>query len=621
MPHHPSLKLIWTMLLFGFYFHSVAQEKIAPLEVNTIVQKQKASFKSLSKTTALTLPFFEDFGLYDAFPDPSKWLDYQTYINNTMAVNMLSRGVATFDALNQYGLPYNTSSRTAIYYADSLTSQTIDLSSFVPADSIYLSFLYQPAGNGFEPETQDSLMLFFKPTLGAAWTKIWAKEGSSLSNFKQVMLPITETKYLYNNFQFRFVNKASIGINDDVWNVDYIKIDRGRNINDTTINDIAFTITPSNLLNDYTSMPYRQYTANPSAERATNIYTIANNQFPTNQNIANYGVAASQFPSGTSLFTASGTNRNINAKDTTLISFGSYSSTPSAAAFDKVIFQNQFYISPAIGDFSTANDTIVGQQIFDNYLAYDDGTAEMSYYLNLFPTLPGKIAIEHHLNQPDTLRGLAIYFGRQVPLAGYKFFSIEVYKNIAYGSSTTDDLLYKIENLQPSYVDTINHFWVYKFDEAVPLPSGTFFVGTTQPALSGSDSLYFGLDRNRTQANHLYYNVLNSWSPSLVQGALMIRPLLGQAILGSGIDKYSLLEFKNYVLFPNPAGDNVQIVFSEFESNVDYEIKNILGQVVLKGHLNNSKSEISTSSLSSGQYFMHITKANNHYAVKKIIKK
>ena len=81
-----------------------------------------------------------------------------------------------------------------------------------------------------------------------------------------------------------------------------------------------------------------------------------------------------------------------------------YSSTPTTSYYEKVIFENKYYLQAPSGDASKENDTIVGQQIFDNYLAYDDGTAEMSYFLNLFPTLPGKIAIEHKLNQPDTLR-------------------------------------------------------------------------------------------------------------------------------------------------------------------------------------------------------------------------
>src|SRR5690606_25280582 len=92
-----------------------------------------------------------------------------------------------------------------------------------------------------------------------------------------------------------------------------------------------------------------------------------------------------------------------------------------------------------------------GYQHFYNYLAYDDGTAEQSYFLNLFSTLPGKIAIEHRLNVPDTLKGIAIYFGRQVPLAYQKYFSVVVYKDIAF-SGGSDNILYQEDFFVPAYL-------------------------------------------------------------------------------------------------------------------------------------------------------------------------
>ena len=143
------------------YASSFAQEQIGTIDYNPIVQKMSGKIMH-AKTTALTLPFFEDFAQYYAIPNPAKWIDRQVYINNTMAVNSYSRGIATFDAISQYGKPYDTSNPNIIRYADSLTSQQIDLSGKIAADSIYFSFLFQAAGMGFAPEKNDSLMLYFK---------------------------------------------------------------------------------------------------------------------------------------------------------------------------------------------------------------------------------------------------------------------------------------------------------------------------------------------------------------------------------------------------------------------------------------------------------------------------
>lgn len=593
-----------------------AQENLAPIQYRNSSPRHN-TILSTWKSTALSLPFFEDFSDDSLNPSRKQWLDQQVYCNNTMGLNPISKGVATFDGLNQWGIPYDTLNPNTLRYADSLTTKTIDLSAYVPGDSIYLSFFFQPAGNGFAPEKTDSLLLFFKPKIGAAWIKVWARSDSAVQDFKQVLIPICDTNYLHSNFQFRFVNKVSMGINDDVWNLDYIRINSGRNMNDTSINDIAFTATPSTLFNDYTSMPYRQYLAGASSERAATFQSTIRNNYASNQTIASYGYHANAIGLG-SLSSGLGTSLNINAQKSADISFNTYTTTPSAGLYDKVVFDNQFYCSTT--DAIKTNDTIHGQQIFDNYLAYDDGSAEMSYYLNLFPTLPGKIAIEHHLNQADTLRGVAIYFGRQVPLAKYKFFSIVVYKKIAYGGAASDTIIYQQDNYQPNYIDTINHFWIYTFRKPIPLNAGTFYIGTTQPALSGSDSLYFGLDRNRTSNNHLYYNVLNVWNPSTVSGALMIRPILGQAVWGTSIAEATQTEQFSFNILPNPAQNFIQINNILWDNETQYEIRNVQGIIVGSGAIQQEQSTINIASLAPGMYFIHIIAAPKTYSTQSFLK-
>lgn len=120
-----------------------AQENVASLNFNgeQIKNKNKhTATTSRHKTTALNLPFFEDFTSYSGYPDNTVWTDREIYINNTMCVSPVSWGVATFDGLNADGIPYEPNINIGLVYADSLTSMPIDLSSNTPADSIYLSF-------------------------------------------------------------------------------------------------------------------------------------------------------------------------------------------------------------------------------------------------------------------------------------------------------------------------------------------------------------------------------------------------------------------------------------------------------------------------------------------------
>jgi hypothetical protein len=589
-----------------------AQEHVAPVLYNPVVEMRSTVVEPVQKPTALSLPFFEDFTGYDVYPDPARWMDRKVYVNNTMGVDPVSRGVATFDAIDENGLPYNTANPFAVVYADSLTSQVFDLSSAVPGDSIFLSFFYQPQGNGFAPESGDSLLLFFKKKYGP-WVKVWSREGSTLQPFAQAMVPVTDTAYLNDAFQFRFVNIASINLNDDVWNVDYIRLAAGRAAHE--VRDVATTVDPPSLLKDYTSMPYRQFLADPGRERASTHHFSVRNRYATTQGVQ-YGYQAREALTNLSLSSATGSG-SVAAQAEQQFSFPVYTATaPLQGLYDRVVFENKYFIAPVSASDPRANDTIVKQQVFDNYLAYDDGSAEKSYFLNLFPTLPGKVAIEFHLNRPDTIRGVAIYFARQVPLPFGKYFSAAIYKDIAVNGGT-DRLVYQQDLLEPGYRDTVNSFWTYKFTDPVPMPAGTFFVCIMQPAFSGSDSLYYGLDVHRTGANYLYYNVLDTWNASSVSGALMIRPLMGQPVTGSGLEaRTAPVSTSDWTVRPIPVEREFFIDAPAHQGRVQYELRDMTGRLLLSGS-NIPGEPVDAGGLPPGMYLLQL---QGHFSAKKFIK-
>jgi hypothetical protein len=132
------------ILLLAIFEMANAQLYTAPLGSN-IFQHLNMSKWDLSKsnsrslTDTLELPFIDDFSKEARSPEESKWLDHSVYINQQMAVKPPSIGVATFDGLNNFGLPYSTINETGA--ADTLTSHYINLS-YPASDSIYLSFYY-----------------------------------------------------------------------------------------------------------------------------------------------------------------------------------------------------------------------------------------------------------------------------------------------------------------------------------------------------------------------------------------------------------------------------------------------------------------------------------------------
>ncbi|MEY4281936.1 MAG: hypothetical protein RLZ39_1348, partial [Bacteroidota bacterium] len=308
---------------------------------------------------------------------------------------------------------------------------------------------------------------------------------------------------------------------------------------------------------------------------------------------------------------------SIPTNTTANLALLTYTPTYTAAANqDKVVFEQTYYTAP-IANQNTINDTVVTKQVFDNYLAYDDGSAEKSYYLNLFNTLPGKIAIEHQLFTNDTLRGLAIQFGRQIPTNANKYFSIAIMKTLAgINGAIKDSIIYKEDFFFPRFRDSINGFWIYTFSNPVYLPVGSFYVSTIQPAMSGSDSLYFGLDANRTLANHQYYNVLNTWQSSQIDGALMIRPLLGKAIVTTSVATPRPTNFE-ISISPNPAHDHISLQ-SDY-TNTKVEIYTILGNLLYTKTLEGSNSIIPIATFQPGQYFVRCYNGTNWSNFTKLI--
>ena len=114
------------------------------------------------------LPFFDDFSQSTLYPDPTKWTDNNVLVNDGFPICPTNRNAATFDVLDANGRVYDYAISNP-FVAEYLTSARIRLDSIMepepraitPADSVYLSFYYQPQGNGNAPEAQDSLVLQF----------------------------------------------------------------------------------------------------------------------------------------------------------------------------------------------------------------------------------------------------------------------------------------------------------------------------------------------------------------------------------------------------------------------------------------------------------------------------
>ena len=153
----------------GLHFNEAVKMEAERLEL------EDKDTRSLSKERAekILLPFFDDFTSSNIFPNQKLWDGYSVFVNKDFPFMPINTGSATLDAIDSTGSVYSDASWIP-FMADELRTQYIRLDSIFnpvprqlsPADSVYLSFFYQPQGVGDAPQLNDSLLLEFSRETG-----------------------------------------------------------------------------------------------------------------------------------------------------------------------------------------------------------------------------------------------------------------------------------------------------------------------------------------------------------------------------------------------------------------------------------------------------------------------
>lgn len=581
-----------------------------PLTVNSVLIKKQHQLKSVQKLPSIhdtislgTKGILDDFSNEGPYPDTTYWLNKNVFINEGYAKAPITIGVATFDGLDSVGYPYNflmSSGGTGI--ADYLTSKPIRLN-YPASDSIYFSFYYQPQGLGNAPEQADSLVLEFKGagTL-ASWDRIWAKKGKTLaindSSWTLVMIPITDTTYLKDGFQFRFKNYATLSGSLDHWNIDYVYLNKVRNQNDTVFEDISFVYNNTSLLTEYAAMPWRHYT---TADMKTVYATsIRNNHNATKNGSFTYAIYDETNTQVNTTY--SGGNINIDPFNPSgYLSYAPFTTPALNYTIPTLTDSGSYTIECAVNstpDFYRGNDTIRYVQEFANHYAYDDGTAESALGLS---TLYAQLAEKFTSTTPDTLRCIDIYFNPIITNVEPYTFRLKVWS--ASGSIPGAAVFTSDTTLYPEYGQLMpNQFTRYYLDAPVYLNAGTFFIGFIQ---NTNQFLNVGLDKNSDSSDKVYYNITGGWAQSPYPGSLMMRPVFGPATDFTGInDRY---KDKNLLsVYPNPATDKLHIQLKASDSEAtSYSIVDLFGRVIITNQFVTNQA-IDISMLSNGIYFVKL---------------
>ncbi len=616
------------------------EEHLIPLRSNPIqfadahrFELQRSSMAFLADTIV-----FPSTGLHDDFsynsnrPDTSLWdLSFSNppleiepsgvFINRTWAIAPINLGVCTFDGIKWNGQPYNDLANVnSTGRCDDLVSKPINLSARSVADSVYLSFWYEPQGRGYAPNAQDSFLLDFNipawnpDQFTTVWKNVWFTEGYTPSlndtNFHLVLIKLDSASYFTNGFRFRFHNYASQCGSNDHWHLDEVVLKNNRSINDTLAGDVGFVYPPTSGLKDFQAVPHTHY--KPSMMASNFNVQIRNNDLAS-RNITYWyyvydetNTALTTYPNTTGAvdicptYFSSGYMNSAAITNPTI----SYSYPQSPVNSDSTTF----VIKHVLKENASTFDTCTTLQKFYNYYAYDDGSAEVGYGLyGQFSQLAYKFTMSNVLTQ-DTLKAIQMYFlpVQDISNLQERTFTLKVW---ADGGNQPGSVIYSQRTQSPTYnFETPNRFVSYGIDSGtVVLTAGqTYYIGWEQQAI---DRLYIGFDFNDDHHDKIYYNTSGNWNTSIFNGSLMMRPVfgnvypVGQDETGIQVQQASSAPFS---IFPNPA--NAQITISSLNNSqgkLRSTILDISGRNVSASQML-ADGTIDISSLSVGVYFIQL---------------
>jgi hypothetical protein len=554
----------------------------------------------------LSLPFFDDFAsptyAIDApTPELVRWVDASARRTTTIAINPPTVGCATLDGLDAGGYPYYFQA-DASGWADTLTSRAIDLSSELPDDNVHLVFQFQGGGRGNAPDENDSLVVEFLAPAGGVngWSQVWSTTGAAMDTFALAFIPVTDLSHLQSGFQFRFRNHGSQAGHTDLWHVDYVFLDDNVSPDNFNFFEVAFTESEHTLLETYHAMPWTHYLTNPDGFMADSVSTshrnlsslqadnvtagivvrdVETDATETMENPFSITVVSPQAPFSVPYYIQEG-NATIDPNGFAFSAAGN----DTCAAFDVSFYQDNIGIlfQDRIG--VPNNDSIVFTQEFDNYYAYDDGTAEKAYGLT---AAGGKLAVRYDLAMADTLHGLAIHFTPYYDAMHNNNFLLRVWEDLGGmpGEEMGDNYLFHY----PTYfTEGGDLFAYYAFDQPMEV-EGTIHVGMVQEA---EFSLNIGLDKNTDFNNSRVHYMLGlgaDWVGSTIEGTVMIRPVLkaGKSEVWTGIadlepatNAAEASAVPSWTIAPNPARTQITVLAQPSNVASQLSLFDISGRLV-----------------------------------------
>ena len=94
------------------------------------------------------------------------------------------------------------------------------------------------------------------------------KNTFKADEFVPIIVPIAGDQYFHSDFQFRFQSFGRLSGPYDTWNLDYVYLNQGRSVDDTSFPDRAITSPLTSLFSSYYAMPLKHFLIDPAASIA-----------------------------------------------------------------------------------------------------------------------------------------------------------------------------------------------------------------------------------------------------------------------------------------------------------------------------------------------------------------
>lgn len=611
-PFYFVIGLFFTSMLYAGM--AGAQLRLIPVQPHTDHMGKTEKANQRVKEEGINLPFWDDFSTYTGSPDTSLWEEGSgVYVNPTRSINPPTLGVATFDGATSDGGLYDTNP-DAIGLADTLVSKPILLGKISSADvnSIYLSFFWEHEGAQEKPDQEDSLRLLFR-NQNDEWVVIdvfTLADVVSETDFQQVIYKI-KPEFLHNNFQFKFEDYGRLSGPYDAWHIDYVYLDKGRQVDDKTYFDRAVATLPAGLLNGYYAVPKKQFFTNPDkylSGSSISIYNLDKIFQPIE-----YSVIVSDENDPSRIYATLNYNTPLNpilqGLERRILTSNPLQLGDLDKDLDSIYLSLKFYISSGDSVLPNGinyriNDTTTENFVIHDYYAYDDGTAEFGVGLD---QNAGKIAYMFVLDRPDILNRVDISFININRNQVNTPFNLYVWKHL---SDNASDVLTKRENQSVQSFSGFNQFQTIKLQETSV--ADTFYIGIEQLS---SDYLVLGYDKNDNTGDRIFYNVSGGWQQNQdLKGSLMIRPYFNTTDIPLAIGESEKIQVK---IFPNPASDHLDI-----EGSVDLlELINLSGNTAGKWESLSGHNRIDLNKYPSGLYILYYQCGNKSDSQKLVIRK